>query len=182
MQNGEWYMGKQPAPTTRTAHSTSHVSACLISILHFTPPFFILPLVCSLWSALCDLYFTLTVSSGRIATKDRHFGSLDEPPPTAFPNHALAPSPVHVNIGKLSPRKNNFVRNRQPLFLVEILILLFKSSLMWGHVDFHEGRHIVFLGTWGEPPVNTIPGPFLSVLHGIGLGTSAQRPVVGEGG
>ena len=40
-------------------------------------------------------------------------------------------------------------------------MVLVKSSIQMSHVDFHDGRHVVGLGTWGEPVVNTIPGPFI---------------------
>ena len=60
----------------------------------------------------------VSFSLARIATKDRPqlgAGTL------AFSNHALALSPVDVDVGKLSPRKNKVISpNSQPLFVVEI--------------------------------------------------------------
>ena len=102
----------------------------------------------------------MSFSLARIATKDRQQlrGTV------AFSNHTLALSPVYVDVGKLSPRKNNgYFPNMQPLFLVEVHTIGQMVNLR-RHVDFHDGRHIVGLGTWGELVVNTIR---------LGLGTTA---------
>ena len=42
------------------------------------------------------------------------------------------------------------------------------------HVDFHDGRHVVMVVTWGEPVVNTGPSHF--VMRRIQLGMRRQRP------
>ena len=61
-------------------------------------------------------------------------------------NHALALSPVYVDVGKLLPRKNEVsFPNPQTIFLVEVHTIGQIVNLR-RHVDFHDGRHIVGLG------------------------------------
>ena len=123
---------------------------------------------------------TRRLSSARIATKDRHeMATTQLDHPSCFQTiSVLAPSPVHFDVGKLVPRKNKVFFSELPAASPR------RSSYSWSNrqfeetlVDFHVGRHIVRLGTWGEPAANTIPGPFRSGTHRIGLGTNTQCPV-----
>ena len=107
-------------------------------------------------------------SFARIGTKDRHeMATYAAWKWTLAFKPFPALSPVHVDVGKLFPSKNQvFFPNRQSLFPVEIHAIgqIVNSRR---HCWLHDGRHIVGLGTWGEPVIT-------AVMHRIGLGSSAQ--------
>ena len=77
----------------------------------------------------------------------------------------FALSAVSVAVENIFPiKKSVSFPNLQPLFLVGIHTLGQIANLR-KHVDFHDGRHIVVLGAWGEPVVNTTPRPFQYFMH-----------------
>ena len=90
---------------------------------------------------------------------------------------ACALSAVFVDVENLFPiKKRVLFPNHRPLFLAETRTLGQIVNLR-RHVDFHDSRHVVVLGTWGEPVVNTTPGPFIPITYRIGLGMSVQYQV-----